>query len=120
MSDSRRRTGRRGEEIAAHYFLQRDYTILHRNWRCPAGELDIVLQKDETIIFVEVRTRTSTRYGSPEESITPAKQQRLIELAHLYLQENSPPHRHWRIDVVAIAMRHGRPWVNHLENAVGW
>ncbi len=120
MTHSRRRTGQRGEEIAALYFLQRGYTILHRNWRCPTGELDIILQKDDTLVFVEVRTRTSARFGSAEESITPAKQERLIELAQLYLQENSPPHRRWRIDVVAIALQHGQPLVNHLENAVGW
>ncbi len=117
---TRQQTGQRGEDIAARYFAANGYAIVTRNWRCPTGELDLIAEKDNTLVFVEVRTRRSSRYGSPEESITPAKQARLIELAHTYMQQMQPPHPAWRIDVVAIWLRRGDPHINHIENAVGW
>ena len=76
--DKRIQTGQRGEEIAALYFTERGYNIVARNWRCPTGELDIIMEKGDTLIFVEVRTRSGKRYGTPEESINPTKQARLI------------------------------------------
>jgi putative endonuclease len=118
--DRRKLTGQRGEQLAADYLAQQGYRILDRNWRCPAGELDLVLEDANTLVFVEVRTRTSRRFGTPEESITPAKQQRLIDLAQLYLQETGAAHAQWRIDVVAIYNERGRAVINHIENAVGW
>lgn len=121
MKDPRKRTGRRGENIAAAYLTAKGYRIVERNWRCTTGELDIIAEKDNTLVFVEVRTRASRRFGTPEESITSAKQQRLIDLAQAYLQEKRPPHPRWRIDVAAVFLQAGRPpLVNHLENAVGW
>ncbi|RME98983.1 MAG: YraN family protein [Chloroflexi bacterium] len=118
--DKRKQTGQRGEDIAAAYFQAQGYTIIRRNWRCATGELDIIMERDDTLVFVEVRTRTGSRYGTPEESITPAKQARLIELAHAYLQETGAPHHRWRIDVAAVRLNRGVPTINHLENAVGW
>ncbi len=120
MGDHRRRLGRRGEEIAAAYLQQQGYFILARNWRCPAGELDIVAREGETLAFVEVRTRRGDRYGTPEESITPAKQAKLVELAQTYLQENGLADENWRIDVVAVEMdRRGRvKRLNLIRNAV--
>lgn len=118
--DRRIQTGRRGEDIAAAYLVEKGYTLVARNWRCEAGELDMVLQDGNTLVFVEVRTRRSRRFGPAEESITPAKQSRLIELAHTYLQETSAGDCLWRIDVVAIHLDRGRLQVNHIQNAVGW
>ncbi len=118
--DKRKQTGRRGEELAAWYLRQKGYTIVERNWRCPAGELDVIAQDGPTLVFVEVRTRQGSRFGRAEESITPAKQTRLIELAQTYLQEKAVPPQAWRIDVVAIQMEGSQPQITHLENAVGW
>ena len=118
--DKRKETGQRGEEIAALYFTKRGYNIVARNWRCPTGELDIIMEKSNTLVFVEVRTRSGLRYGTPEESITPTKQARLIELAKAYLQETEAPHQSWRIDIAAIRLGSGLPQINHIENAVGW
>ncbi|MBN1217742.1 MAG: YraN family protein [Anaerolineae bacterium] len=118
--DKRKQTGRRGEDIAAAFLIKRGYRIIDRNWSCPTGELDLVAEDDGTLIFVEVRTRQSTRLGTAEESVTLAKQTRLIELAELYLQAMNPPHSSWRIDVIAIQLGHGLPQVNHIENAIGW
>jgi len=118
--DKRKQTGRQGEDIAAAYFAERGYTIVERNWRCATGELDIIMTEEDTLVFVEVRTRKGPNFGSAEESVTITKQAKLIELAQTYLQEADVPHRAWRIDVAAIHLGPGLPRVNHIENAVGW
>jgi putative endonuclease len=118
--DKRKQTGRQGEEIAALYLAQKGYQIIQRNWRCPLGELDIIMRDGPTLVFVEVRTRRGQRFGLAEESITPAKQKRLIELAQSYLQETAAQHQAWRIDVAAVQLGSGSPQINHIENAVGW
>ncbi len=118
--DQRKRTGRRGEELAAAHLAAKGYRIIARNWRCRAGELDIVAQFEDVLVFVEVRARQGDQFGPAEESITPAKQARLIELAQTYLQETATSQQPWRIDVVAIQLGSGLPHINHLENAVGW
>jgi len=118
--DQRGRTGRQGEEIAASYLVVKGYNIVDRNWRCKIGELDIVAESEGTLVFVEVRTRTGDRFGTALESITPAKQARLVELAQTYLQESATAPRSWRIDVVAVQLGSGLPQIDHIENAVGW
>ena len=102
MADPRRRIGQRGEDYAASRLAAQGYTVLARNWRCRAGELDLVAEKDGALVFVEVRTRRGDRLGTPEESITPAKRARLIATAQTYLDEHGQTDRDWRIDVVAV------------------
>jgi putative endonuclease len=102
MSDHRQSLGKRGEEYAAQFLVARGYLIRDRNWRCPLGELDLVTERDDQVIFVEVRTRQTDRLGTPEESITPAKRAKLIAAAQTYLDEHNQTDRDWRIDVVAI------------------
>ncbi len=118
--DQRKQTGRQGEEIAAAFLTGQGYQIIGRNWRCPGGELDIIATHSDTLVFVEVRTRSGSRFGLAEESITPAKQARLVELAQTYLQEKASPAQKWRIDVIAVQLGRGLPQVKHIENAVGW
>jgi putative endonuclease len=106
--------------MAAAYLRQQGYLILERNWRCPIGELDIVAREGEILTFIEVRARRGNRFGTPEESITPAKQARLVELAQTYLQEKGLTDQSWRIDVVAIEMDQGggAKRLNLIQNAV--
>ncbi len=118
--DKRKQTGRQGEDLAATYLANKGYKILRRNWFCPTGELDLIAEDGNTLVFVEVRTRRGDRFGSAEESVTPAKQARLIELAQTYLQEAAVPPQPWRIDVVAVQLERGLPTIRHIENAVGW
>ena len=118
--DQRKQTGRQGEEIAAAFLSGKGYRILERNWRCSGGELDLIAADRETLVFVEVRSRSGSRFGLAEESITPAKQARLIDLAQTYLQARAEPTPRWRIDVIAVQMGRGLPQINHIENAVGW
>ncbi len=102
MSNPRHRLGQRGEDYAARRLTALGYTILARNWRCPAGEIDLVAEQQNVLVFVEVRTRRGDRLGTPEESITPAKRARLIAAAETYLDEHEETNRDWRIDLVAI------------------
>lgn len=117
--DNRRSLGRWGEERAARQLTARGYAILARNWRCEAGELDLVAQDGDTLVFVEVRTRRGQTLGAPEESVTAGKQARLIALAESYLQAH-PWTGDWRIDVIAIETdRRGRLLrIDHYEDAV--
>jgi putative endonuclease len=111
--------GRHGEELAAQHLTAKGYEIVARNWRCEHGELDLITRDGGCLAFVEVRTRRGRTLGTPEESITRAKQLRLIRLAEAYLQIHDWP-GDWRIDVVAVEMDHrGRLLrLDHYENAV--
>lgn len=119
IHDDRRGLGQRGEDLATRCLTAKGYEIVTRNWRCEGGELDLVARDGESLAFVEVRTRRGRELGSPEESITPAKQARLITLAEAYVQAHDWP-GDWRIDVVAVEMdSRGRLLrVDHYENAV--
>jgi putative endonuclease len=117
----RRDTGILGEKIAGDFLSKNGYQIMETNYRCREGEMDIVARHDDTLVFVEVRTRKSRQFGSPEESITPVKMARLRAVAAHYLQthDNLPPS--WRIDVIAIVLNQ-RGQVSRIElveNAVG-
>lgn len=101
----RRNLGNFGEAVAAGFLIKNGYTIIARQWRCPLGEIDLVAQDGATLVFVEVRTRQSTTHGSPEESLTPAKQARLVALAHSYCEAGQiAADTEWRIDVIAITV----------------
>jgi putative endonuclease len=123
MNDQRRKIGQHGEAIARVYLERKGYGIIAANWRCAAGEIDLVASDDSALVFVEVRTRRSSTRGLAEESVTPAKQRRLATLAQLYMQQledsGTPWSGPWRIDVVALQLdAHGRARVQHLQNVV--
>lgn len=113
--------GAYGERVAAAALMESGMEILDRNWRCPRGELDIVAHDPATgeVVFVEVKTRRSTRYGHPAEAVAGAKLRRLRQLAALWLREHRPAAAGVRIDVVAVRPRPaGAAHVEHLR-AVG-
>jgi putative endonuclease len=100
----RRETGELGEKLACDFLGKNGYHILETNYRCPDGEIDIIAQQEDTLVFVEVRTKRSSTFGSPEESITPTKMERLRTVAAHYGQNRGNLPATWRIDVVAIQM----------------
>lgn len=116
-SRMRKALGKWGEDIAADYLRQRGYRIITRNFRTRAGEIDIVCRRGRLLVFVEVKTRNGTAYGSPEESITLAKQRQIRQLALAYLENNKPTFGEVRFDVIGILISDGRPQINHLEAA---
>jgi putative endonuclease len=96
--------GQTGERLAAERLVQCGYRILERNFRCRYGEIDIVAEDGDDLVFVEVKTRRGVAYGLPEEAVTVRKQQKLIELALYYLDVRACSERSWRIDVVAVQL----------------
>ena len=104
-SRARKNLGDSGERVAAMFLEQRGYKIIARNWRSPTriGEMDLIAQDADGLAFVEVRTRRGDANGTPEESLTPRKRQRLIQVAIEYLQAHEEYiDLAWRIDLVAI------------------
>lgn len=120
MKTDRQSLGQRGEAIAVAYLQRHGYTILARNWRCALGELDVIAHDGDCLVLVEVRARHGDTYGSAEDSITPRKQAKLIEVAQTYLQTTAQSDPNWRIDVVAIQFGpRGRVLsLTHIRNAV--
>jgi putative endonuclease len=84
---SRRDTGNRGEDAAARWYLDRGYEVLDRNWRCREGEIDLVARRDRTVVFCEVKTRTTDRFGTGAESVSAAKCRRIRRLATRWLAQ---------------------------------
>lgn len=102
MTKKRQALGRAGEARAAQWYEANGYEVLDRNWRCREGELDLVLRKNRTIVFCEVKTRTTDAFGVPAEAVTHEKRQRLRHLAAKWLDESPIRPRQIRFDVAAI------------------
>lgn len=111
-------TGARGEALAAEYYKANGYTLLAANYHCRQGELDLVLQKDDTYVFCEVKTRSHTSLALPREWVTPKKQQRVIMAAQTWLQNQNLADVPCRFDVVeVIFQKDGSHTLNCIENA---
>jgi putative endonuclease len=104
VGSARQGLGRTGEHLAADALMERGYRILERNFRCRYGEIDLVAEQEQDLVFVEVKTRRGTTYGRPEEAVTVAKQRKIVEVASYYLDLHNCPERSWRIDVVAVQL----------------
>jgi putative endonuclease len=117
---NRKDTGTAGEKIACNYLTDKGYSIIETNYRCREGELDIVARRQDTLVFVEVRTKKSYRFGTPEESITALKKEHLRAAAEHYLQEHQDLPVDRRIDVIAIMMNVSGKLnrIDHIENAI--
>jgi putative endonuclease len=118
VSNRKQSLGRWGEEQAARFLAAKGYEILERNFRTEYGELDLIARTKDQLVFVEVKARSSARFGFPEEAVTPAKQQHILEAAQTYLQEHPEFEGDWRVDVVALRRVKGAPpEIKHFENA---
>ena len=119
---SSHRIGAIGEELARHHLESKGYRVVVTNYRCTWGEVDLIARDGPEWVFVEVRTRRNAAYGSPEESVTPAKARRLTLTAQDFLRQRVAPSANleWRIDLVAILLGPNRRVlsINHLENIV--
>jgi len=117
---NRQEVGKLGEKAARKFLKKRGYRIRETGFRCRHGEIDIIAQQKDWLVFVEVRTKSNLDFGTPEESITQAKKERLIASALTYTSthQNLPPL--WRIDVVAIELdeKGKTKRIELIENAV--
>lgn len=121
MPSTRRDLGDFGESLARSRLLRAGYRVIESNWRCRYGEIDLVAQQGDQLVFVEVRTRRASGPIAPEESLAPAKRRRLLTLAEAYLDAHDlPPNTACRIDLIAISVdRTGRAErIAHIVSAV--
>jgi len=118
--DHRKSLGKRGESIAAEFLEEQGYTILERNYRTPYGEIDLISKKNNSIVFIEVKTRASSTLGPPEISITRRKAEHMRDAAEYYIQQHPNLNNDWRIDVVALQIQSADtpPKIEHFENAI--
>jgi len=120
MKMSRQEVGKLGEKLARKFLQKRGYHIQETNFHCREGEIDIVAQQKDYLVFIEVRTKSSLDFGSPEESITSAKKEKLIASALTYINAHQNLPSSWRIDVVAIEIdQNGKTKrIELIENAI--
>ncbi|MCL3780068.1 endonuclease [Prolixibacteraceae bacterium JC049] len=108
--------GKKGEEIALQFLRKNEYRILETNWRFGQQEIDIIAEKGEELIIVEVKTRSSNYYQAPWEAISKQKQRFLINAAEAYIQKNDVD-LETRFDVISIVIVNGKTELEHIERA---
>ncbi len=109
--------GKEGERVAEQYLKHKGYKLVERNYRCSAGELDLIVLDRRVVVFVEVKTRSGHGFGSPLEAVEFHKQRKMIQAAQYFLSEKRLHQRDARFDVVGISWPGREPVVEHIENA---
>ena len=117
----RKNTGALGEKFASDFLKKKGYRIIETNYRCRYGEIDIIAKHKKYLAFIEVRTKTSLQFGTPEESITSTKRDHMRKTAFHYRQQHTGLPEQWRIDFVAVELdKDGKlTRIELFENAVG-
>lgn len=110
--------GKLGEDIAVNYLKQKGYKILDRNFECRQGELDIIALDKKEIVFIEVKTRTSNKYGIPSEAVNKIKQKHMLQTIKFYLYIRNLSDEFVRIDVIEVYIKDNVYRVNHIKQAI--
>jgi putative endonuclease len=115
QTNSHIRTGQIGEQTALEYLIKKGYTLLEQNYRSRRAEVDIIVQQGQTLVFVEVKTRTAEGFGYPEEAVNSKKELMLLAAADQYIEDNN-----WeqdiRFDIIAVTL--SKPVnIHHIEDA---
>jgi len=111
------RLGKSGESIAVRHLKNLGYRILEKNYRSPHGEIDIVARQGDTVVFVEVKTRRSSRFGNPKTAVTSTKQRRISMTALHYLKSKNKLQSRARFDVLTVDLSQGANQIELIENA---
>jgi putative endonuclease len=118
MSTMNQRTwGKAQEELAAHFLEQNGLKILERNFRYERGEIDLIAEEGEELVFIEVKARQSTIFGAPEDAVTEKKQEQVHAVAEGYLFMHNIDNRPCRFDIMAIEYHNGSATIRHLRDA---
>jgi putative endonuclease len=115
---SNKSTGNMGEELACELLRKKDYEILERNYLIRGGEIDIIAQDEDFLVFVEVKTRLSHDFGLPIESVTKSKIRFLLRTAQFYIQKINWGNKQYRLDLVTVDFADSRdhPEIEHIQN----
>jgi putative endonuclease len=108
--------GKKGEETAANYLAAKGYRIIERNWRFGKDEIDIIAEYEDFLVIIEVKTRSSNYYGSPEDAVDEQKQRFLIRAANEYVLRKEID-LEVRFDIFSIVIESGKQSINHLKDA---
>ena len=117
MTEKTKTLGKKGEDIAAAFLEKKGYNILFRNYKCSFGEIDIIAKHKKTLSFIEVKTRSTKKYGLPQEAVTPAKQAKISRVALEFVQRYKMDNRAARFDVVSVQSLNDGYEVDLIENA---
>ena len=107
--------GKTGEEIGTKYLIKNGYRIIIRNFRCRQGEIDIIAQDKNEIVFIEVKTRKNTNYGYPIDAVDKRKQKHILNASKYYIYINKLEKRNIRFDVIEIYKKE-KFYINHIKN----
>ncbi len=114
----RHETGKLGEKLTVKYLKSKGYKVIEKNFECRQGEIDIIAQDKKELVFIEVKTRTNIKYGSPAEAVNNLKQKHLIKAVKYYLYSRHLENEFIRIDVVEIYIYEHKYRVNHVKQIV--
>ena len=116
MKTEQQLIGKKGEDLAAEYYVQNGYSILERNWQCYHLEVDLIARNDKYLIISEVKTRSSTTFGEPETFVTPQKQKNLIRAASMYLTRTGL-NLEVRFDIISVTLCGNEHQLHHIPDA---
>jgi putative endonuclease len=110
--------GRRGEKLARRFLKARGFRVITRNYRCPAGEIDLIILDGRTVAFVEVKSRRGLAHADPEDTVTVHKRRQVTRVAQVWLSRHPADDRTWRFDVVAVTfVDTGKPIIRYTPDA---
>ena len=111
--------GKKGEDVACRYLQEREYKILTRNFKCKQGEVDIIAwdKKTDELVFIEVKTRTSRRYGMPADAVNEIKQKHIYRSAEYYVYRYRIKNVAMRLDIIEVREYEKRFYINHIKQA---
>jgi putative endonuclease len=118
MENTRKDLGVKGEDLAVRYLKKKGFKVIQRNYHCPMGEIDLIAREGDTLVFIEIKARSSSEYGLPQDAVDRFKQKKIIQAAKAYLAEHHltediPA----RFDVVAIHLTPAGPAIELIEDA---
>ena len=110
--------GKYGEDVAERYLMQKGYNIIERNFMCKQGEIDIIAEHSKYIVFIEVKTRSNYKYGTPAMATNNIKKQHIKSAANIFLYINKFDKFEIRFDVIEVFINNGKCYINHIKNAM--
>lgn len=110
--------GKEGEDIATQFLLKQNYKIVERNFECKQGEIDIIAIDKNEVVFVEVKTRTSEKYGKPVDAVNENKKKHFVRAIKYYIYKKKLENAFIRIDVIEIYIRDNKYYINHIKKAI--